>query len=355
MTTISWYKFFCASFYHLIWLIVCFDFCVAKKCASECYTKTYTLANDYGPDCDHRDKCIVKAIITVIQQSSMDEKLNITLVGLKFKFNEERTMAIRFQSDTDMIVEYGCSVSQKTGKAKAFIIQGGNKTLYVGNVYYSPNRFSCHWILSKESLSWPRANKAAINLINEVNYRISLHNNNASRVVAWDMTKFPLYKMNFLRCCYRSYGGPHYLLITNQSNTVTNIYVQAFSPIPSYLTIKFRNTKGYLLTIVCGQSFFNATMKISSKTSTVRDILYAEPNRIDHPIPDFRCSWSQPVIITERAGTFDTRDGQFSLEILSDMRPPYREPVIYLRGFAASTENSLFLIIVCVAISIFIL
>lgn len=323
-----------------------------RTCPKECSSVTYTLASDYSPDCDHRENCIMKAKISVIQQGSMDEKLNLTLIGLNYRYSEDRVLTIRFESDYDAI-EYSCSVYQYSGKTKASIIQGNKQAYYVGNVFNSSTKLFCNWILSKESFQWPRlANGSAANFINERNFRISLINNNISKVVAWDLSRFPLYKMKFLRCCYRVYGGPHYLLLTNQTNSVTNIYVQAFSPIPSFLTVKFRNNKGYSLTVNCGSSAFNASMKIGSKTSLVRDILYAEPYRAETPLADFRCSWSQPVIITERAGTFDTRDGQYSLEILSDMRPPYREPVIYLNSISRTIQVSSIIVLFSLIISL---
>ncbi|XP_074594048.1 uncharacterized protein LOC141849565 [Brevipalpus obovatus] len=327
---------------HLSMIILSLTFTMSNghQCPRDCFSHIYSLSNDPGVSCTHREHCLMRSRITVIQQGSMDEMLNITLVGYGLHAFDDRTLAIRFESDLNTI-EYGCS-APRYGRPKITITQGDGYPYHIGNIFNSTGKLYCNWVFSKDSVFWPkRRNGSLVDFINERNWRISLVSNNHSKVVAWDLSRFPLFKMNFLRCCYPHHGSHNYLVITNQTASSTNFYVQAFQPIPQTMTIRFENLRGHMFMIVCGRNFFNATVSIGGQYSPIRDILYAEPYRIEEPFHDFRCSWSQPIILNERAGSLDTSNGQFNLEISADNRPPYREPLIDLRGGSITMTVSL--------------
>uniref|UniRef100_T1KVH4 Uncharacterized protein n=2 Tax=Tetranychus urticae TaxID=32264 RepID=T1KVH4_TETUR len=325
------------------------DCLASKSCSPSCFTSVFSLANDTRKsECASRVNCLAQATFHVIQRGSFEEEVNITVVGYGLKHGVERTIAFTLNNTHEQI-EYLCQMTGQ-GKLQAMVIQGSKSNFPTNEVRNVSGALICQWTFGKDDYKWPtHANYSKINLLEARNYQISLRSDNVTKVVARDLSKLPIYRMNFLRCCYKPHGGLNYLFISNQTTHDTNFYLQAFPPIPKTMQVNLVNPKGGEFRIICNSSnAFNASVKVGSRWAPMRDLRFYEIVKREAPFPDFRCVWSQPLKLVESSGSIDTRNGRYNLEIMSDGKSTYREPTIGLHGASHSLFASFTLILISV-------
>uniref|UniRef100_T1KZE4 Uncharacterized protein n=1 Tax=Tetranychus urticae TaxID=32264 RepID=T1KZE4_TETUR len=331
----------------ILLLIVNLDVCTSSKsCSPNCFASVYSLSNNAAKsECTSRADCLVKATFRVIQRGAFDEAINLTVIAYGINTDTDRSVAFALHNSNERI-EYWCQ-SPRNGKPQAKVVQGSNSTFLEGNAQNISNALVCHWTFGKDDYIWPtHANYSKINLLNNLDYQISLVSDDVTKTVAWDLSKLPIYRMNFLRCCYKPHGGSDYLFLSNQTSQNTNFYLQAFPPVPKSMTVTLTNPNGGEFSVTCNSSnTFNASVKVDSQWEPIRDLRYYEIVKRDAPFPDFRCFWSQPVVLAESSGSLDTRDAKYNLEISSDNKPTYSESTVALNGASHSLFANLALIL----------
>ncbi|XP_015790289.1 uncharacterized protein LOC107367116 [Tetranychus urticae] len=278
--------------------------------------------------------------------------------GVNQNYNRETT-----------VINYSCRLLS-TGNAIAEVIQGnGLKYSYVSN-----SSKSCSFIFNRYDYLWPTlSTHQKVDLINNGDFTVTIGYDDITKDLRPE--SLPLHKMAFLRCCHRHHGGSKYLVIiepaptpisfyssslTSQSyiqrRPAIDFYLQAYSPIPRTVILELTGPSEQSLRVNVSNSYFNVSILTDGEWISVLNNLTLPriPRRSD-PFDDFRLNWTLPVLLETPRGSIVIEEGQYVLDIESDVSYGHREKV-YITGngnqlHSPSTVISLLLpIILCIVL-----
>uniref|UniRef100_T1KSM4 Uncharacterized protein n=1 Tax=Tetranychus urticae TaxID=32264 RepID=T1KSM4_TETUR len=250
--------------------------------------------------------------------------------GVNQNYNRETT-----------VINYSCRLLS-TGNAIAEVIQGnGLKYSYVSN-----SSKSCSFIFNRYDYLWPTlSTHQKVDLINNGDFTVTIGYDDITKDLRPE--SLPLHKMAFLRCCHRHHGGSKYLVIiepaptpisfyssslTSQSyiqrRPAIDFYLQAYSPIPRTVILELTGPSEQSLRVNVSNSYFNVSILTDGEWISVLNNLTLPriPRRSD-PFDDFRLNWTLPVLLETPRGSIVIEEGQYVLDIESDVSYGHREKV----------------------------
>ncbi|XP_053207057.1 uncharacterized protein LOC128391231 [Panonychus citri] len=253
--------------------------------------------------------------------------------------------------ETTTIISYSCRILA-SGNAIAEIIQGhGLKYSYVSN-----SSRSCSFIFNRYDYLWPTlTTHQKVDLINNGDFTVTLGYDDVTKDLRPE--SIPLHKMAFLRCCHRHHGGSKYLVIIEPSTTPVNpylssssyypsstlsnglrrrpsldFYLQAYSPIPKTVVLELTGPSEQSLRVNVSNSYFNVSILTDGEwISVLNNLTLPKIPRRSDPFDDFRLNWTLPVLLETPRGSIVIEEGQYTLDIESDVSYSHREKV-YITG-----------------------
>lgn len=333
----------------VIFTVVVFHFCsvylvsAKNSCTENCMSKTYCISAEDSENCSRNN--LLTAKFTVVQKSSPNEYLQLTLTGYHIEPKETKTISVSLKDQSGLATSYSCT--KTNSESTSCKVTTGAEDHVAGTSSYSNDVLSCSWVFNYEDDIWPKIHNKPVDLINDDSLSIVLNYGPRKVTVAQDTSELPIYKVNFLKCCNKVHGNDDYALTFKQTDHVD--YFLQFTSIknpPNSASIVLRDPNGVEVMFEC--YFDSGYLKANILTASGNSSASVSEQLYDQHLTENRCSWSSPLVISSEPGEINTTNTLFDLEVVADNAVVYAEKGVSLGSNASSLKISFTIIITLV-------
>uniref|UniRef100_T1KVQ6 Uncharacterized protein n=1 Tax=Tetranychus urticae TaxID=32264 RepID=T1KVQ6_TETUR len=276
---------------------------------------------------------LVTAKFTVIQKNDPNEYIQLTLTGYSIEPKATKTIAIDLQDPSGLATAYSC-YKPSSGSTSCKVVKDAVEHV-TGTSSYSNDVLSCTWVFNADDDIWPTIHKKPVDLINDNSLAIVLKYGEKKVTVAEDTSELPIYKVKFLKCCYKVHGNENFVLTFKQSDHVEYfLQVTKDTAPPSQASVILIDPSGIEIMFTCyfgEDGYLSANILAHGNgTSSVSKQLYRQQ------LGESRCTWASPLAFTSETGVINTTNTKFDLQVLTDDTVVYSEEGVYLGNNASS-------------------